>query len=241
VVAALPYLAATYMLMTLIDRQFTGIHVALTQNTLGVILLLVGVLTRYTGVKASGLLALGIGGATLYSGLYVLYHAFPEAPDFVFYFSLILITFVVSERLFVVLQHQERVPSRGEDLLRSLLVAVAVVFGVLGFSLYAAPERVTLIWLALAVVAVLFGVAFRESRYRWAGIALFGLAIARAFAFDLLNLSLPYQFLSFAALSIPLLVISWGYARYRRRMLGARAVPEGEEKPHLADPHADSH
>jgi hypothetical protein len=241
VVAALPYLAATYMLTTLIDRQFTGIHVVLTQNTLGVILLLVGVLTRYTGVKASGLLALGIGSVTLYSGLYVLYHAFPEAADFVFYFSLILITFVVSERLFVVLQHQERVPSKGEDLLRSLLVAVAVVFGVLGFSIYAGPERLTLIWLALAVVAVLFGVAFRESRYRWAGIALFGLAIARAFAFDLLNLSLPYQFLSFAALSIPLLVISWGYARYRRRMLGARAVPEGEEKPHLADPYADSH
>jgi hypothetical protein len=229
VVAALPYLAATYMLTTLVSREFAGIHVALTQNTLGAILLLVGVLTHYTGVKASGLVALGIGSATLFSGLCLLYQPFQTAPDFTFYLSLILITFVVAERLFVVLQHQERLPSRGEDFLRSLLVAVAAAFGVLGFGLYALPEHITIIWLSLAVVAVLLGVVFRESRYRWAGIALFGVATARAFAFDLLRLSLLYQFISFAALSIPLLIISWGYARYRRRMLQSQPDPLAED------------
>jgi len=228
-IAALPYLAATYMLTTLIGREFTGIHVALARNTVGVVLLLVGVLARFTGVKASGLLALGIGSATLLNGLYVLHDAFPKAPDFGLYLTLFLITFVVSERLFVVLQQQERIPSKGEDLLRSLLVVLAAVFGVLGFTPYARPEYITLVWLALAVVAVLLGVAFRESRYRWAGMALFGAATTRAFAYDLLKLPLSYQFLSFAALSVLLLIISWGYARYRNKLLQAREKGRDKE------------
>ena len=227
VVAAIPYLAATYMLTTLLGRQFAGIHVPLAQNALGVALLLTGVVTRYPGVKASGLLAFGIGGVMLGGGLYVIPESFATQPGFFVNFSVILATYAVAERLFVVLQSQERAPSRDENLLRTLLVAVAAAFGAGGFSRYAGGEYLTLYWLALALAAVILGAAFRESRYRWAALALFGAAIGRAFVFDLRKLQPFYQFLSFATLSAALLVVSWAYARYRQRTLKRNATESG--------------
>lgn len=218
-IAALPYLAATFMLTTLIGRQFAGIHVPLAQNMVGVVLLLAGVLTRYTGVKASGLLALGIGAWTLCNGLYFVRDAFLDSPDFVPYLILFLSTFVVGERLFVILQQRKHAASRAEDFLRVVLASASALFGVLGFSEYARTEYVTLIWLALAISEVLLGVIFYESRYRWIGIALFGIATGRAFAVDLLRLPPVFQFLSFAALGLLLLIVSWGYTRYRNRLL----------------------
>jgi membrane protein implicated in regulation of membrane protease activity/uncharacterized membrane protein len=225
-VAALPYLAATYMLTTLIGRQYSGIHVALAQNTIGVVLLLVGVLTRYTGVKASGVLAFIIGGMTMCNGLFIFHDAFQNEPDFPLYFSIYLLTFVLSERLFIVLQRQESLPSKGEDLLRSLLAATFAAFGLLGFTVYMSPEYATPAWLALAATTVLLGVIFRESRYRWISMALFAASVGRAFAYDLRKLPLEYQFLSFAMLGILLLIISWGYSRYRKKLL----QPKKEER-----------
>ncbi len=229
VVAALPYLAATFMLTTLVARRFAGMPAPLVQNALGIVLLLVGVLTRYPGVKASGFLALGIGACSVYMGFYVSHESFVQDPNFLFYFPLILASYVVGERLFVVLQRQERLPSKIEDVLRSALVGVAAVMGVFGFSLYARPEYLTLHWLALATCGVAFGALFGESRYRWAALALFAVAIVRAYAVDLRKMQPVYQFLSFAGLSLSLLVISWVYSRYRQSALKRSSDEAGQD------------
>ena len=230
-VAALPYLAATFMLTTLLGRQLAGIDAPAAQNALGAVLLCVGVLTRYGGVKASGIFAFGIGTGTLYAGLCVFQDRYAAHALFLPYFGIVLATYAVGERLFVVLQRQERTPSKGENALRTALVLVATAMGVIGLNRYAQVQHLTYYWLALAIINVALGALFRESRYRWAGMALFLAAIVRAFAFDLRELSPMLQFLSFAALSVPLLVVSWAYSRHRQRVLDRASPPTGKDIP----------
>ena len=71
------------------------------------------------------------------------------------------------------------------------------------------------------------GVVFRESRYRWASLLMYLVAIIRAYYFDLDDPSPWIQPLSFAALGVPLLVISWGYSRHRARHL--RTLRTGQD------------
>jgi hypothetical protein len=230
-VAALPYLAATLMLVRLIGRELEGMHAPLAQNVLGVMVLMVGVLTRYTGVKASGLLALAFGGGALFGRLYVLHEPYAEQPGFLFFLIFVLATYVAAERIFVVFQHQERVPSKAEDVFRFVLIGAAAALGILGANRYGPAQYRTLYWLALAVAAVVLGAVFRESRYRWIALILFGAAIVRAFAFDLRKLAPLYQFLSFAAMSVPLLIVSWAYSRYRQKELSKAARLSQEDTP----------
>lgn len=229
VVAAVPYLAATFMLTTLIGRQLTGIQTCLAQNAVGLLLLLVGVVTAYPGVKASGVLAFGIGTVTCYRGLFSYGHPLQGEPYFLGHFGLLLVTYAMAERLFVILQHQERGPSPGEDVIRTGFVVVGAALGALGLHLDADLNYLTLYWLALAVVCVVLGAVFRESRYRWIAILLLLASIVRAFAFDLRKLAPIYAFLSFAALAAALLTVTWAYSRYRQRRLAANNMEAKRE------------
>ena len=220
-VAALPYLAATYMLTTLTARQFTGIQIPMLQNTLGVLLLFVGVVIYYPAIKASGILALGIGATTFCWDLYAEKTAYVEQPDFLPFFTLILLAYIAGERLFVILQRRNSAKSKTEDALRTILVMTVTGLGIYGTTLFAAPHFLTLNWIVLAVTAAFLGALFAEPRYRWAAIALFAAAVGRAFYFDLRSMSLRYQFLTFATASAALLIVSWAYSRYRQRTLVA--------------------
>lgn len=217
--AALPYLAATVMLSTLIVRKLSGMETVLAQQGLGLIVLFVGAITAYPGVKASGLLALLIGAALFCRNLYLNETALLATPRFLFYFFLLSMGYVAAERLFVVLQHQERAPSRLEDTVRVALIALGSGLGVVVFWRYSGPQTLTLYWVVLAVMAVALGALFGESRYRWAAIALFLLAIARAFRYDLGSLPPTYSFISFAVLTGASLTVAWAYSRYRQRLL----------------------
>jgi len=203
-------------------------HVPLAQNALALVLLLVGSTTRYQGVKASGVLAFAIGTATCYKALYTFGDSVAGHAYFLPYFVLFLMTYAMGERLFVVLEFQERRPSPIEDLIRTLYVAAAALVGALGLHLHAAARYVTLYWLGLAVSIIAIGALSRESRYRWAALVLFGASIIRAFAYDLRDLDPLYAFLSFAGLALAALVVTRSYARYRQRRLQA-STPEPPE------------
>ncbi|MCX5759874.1 MAG: DUF2339 domain-containing protein [Candidatus Hydrogenedentes bacterium] len=218
-ITAIPYLAATVMLTTLMKRDLAGMQIPLGQDLLGVALLAVGVATGYTAVKASGLVALGIGAVSFSNGLYAAYPPYHHDAYFLPYLGAILLAYTAGERLFVVLERRERTPARSEEFLRTLIVAGAALLGMAGVSRYALDEQRTLYWLALAVGAVGIGAIVGESRYRWTALALFAAAIVRAYAYDLRSLPPFYQFLSFAALSVPLIAISWGYSHYRGKAL----------------------
>ena len=219
VVAAIPYLAATFMLASLIAQELAPLHIPVAQNALGAGLLLIGSLTAYPGVKASGMLALGLGTATFYMGLYNYERPYAGAPHFVPLLVLFLCAYFAAERLFVILQKQENTPSRAEDVFRTILVAVAATLGLLALKEHCEPEYLTFYWLAQAVAGFALGAVFRESRYRWAAMLLLLCTVVRAFQFDLKRLPPVYQFLSFAALAAALLVISWGYSGFRQRAL----------------------
>jgi len=225
-VAALPYLVATFMLTTLIGQKMSGIDLALSQNALGAVLLLAGALTAYPGVKASGVLAFVAGTASHYEKLFATGDAYTVQPAFFWYVLILLGLYVMGERLFVVLERQEKSPSPIEDWVRAVFIGVCAAVGALTFHRIADPAYLTLYWLGLAVGAVALGAVFGEVRYRWAALLLFGASIARAFAYDLRKLPPVYAFVSFAALAVALMVVAWAYNRYRQRRLEASKPAE---------------
>jgi hypothetical protein len=236
-VAAIPYLVATFMLTTLLAQKMESIDLAISQCALGAILLLTGALTSYPGVKASGVLAFTMGTASHYQKLFTAGSDYTAQPAFFWYVPILLGLYVMGERLFVVLEKQEKAPSPVEDGVRTVFIGVCGAVGLITFYRIAAPPYLTLYWLGLAVSAVLLGGVFGEVRYRWAAILLFCAAIARAFAYDLRKLPPIYSFASFAALAAALMIVAWAYGRYRQRRLDS--VKEATQQGNAADAMGD--
>ena len=233
--ASIPYLTATIMLTTLMHRRLEPLFIPVGDNALGVALLLAASITLLQGLRASGMVALALGTTNFYVGLFNYEAAYTEHPSFLLSLGIVLATLMFAER-FVALWKDEQVQAPAiAPVLRTMLVAVGGVLGLLGLWRWSIAEYVTLYWLGLAVAAMALGVMMRESRYRWAALAIYLVTIVRAYVVDLRTLSPMYQFLSFAALCVPLLVISWGYSHYRVRMLRKlktedheRVAPNGE-------------
>ncbi len=229
-VAALPYLAATVMLALLLARQLAPLYIPPAQGALGMALLLVGSLSGFPAVKASGVLAMGLASLNLYLALFNTESPITESPDFLLYFGLFLFSCIGAERLFVLLEKRERHPSRIEEWLRSLFVAGMVVFGAVGLYRYASDRTEVFYLLALAVIVLACGALFRESRYRWGAMCLFAVVILGAFRRfrDPTDLQ---QVLTFAAPAAVLLVVSWAYSRGRRK---GRTGRRADEQHHSA-------
>lgn len=227
-VAAIPYLAATVMLTTLLGQRLTSIHVPLSQAALGALLLLIGSITRYPAIKTAGLAAIAIGTATYGMGLYLQPATLTTHPDFLVCLLLFLITFVAAERLLGMLQHHAGAPTQLENAVRTILVLLLAAIGMATFYVWSPRPYLTLCWLVFAVGTVVLGTIVRESRYRWTGLALLLLAIARAFAVDVRTMTPWYRLLSFAALTLAVMALAWGYTHYRMRIVRKRQPPPAE-------------
>lgn len=216
VVAALPYLIATFLLATLLSIELAPLQVPAAQGALGMTLLLVGSITRYTGVKASGLFALGLGTIQFYTSLYYPPAPLSQEPMFLLYFSLFLLAFAGTERLLWLLQRYSRQRASTDDLIRTLLVVVALLLGTMGLYEWS-PERNLIFWLlGYSVITIALGAIFRERRYRWGALFLFFVVVVRAFT-KLEEMSPFYQVLTFAAPAAVLLIVSWFYTRNSRQ------------------------
>jgi hypothetical protein len=229
-IAAIPYLAATVMLATLLAQRLDSIHVPLSQNALGVTLLLAGSLSGYAAVKASGVVAIAIGTVTFYIGLYEPAAPITMHPDFLVCFVLFLSTYAAGERLLHLLGRGERAPARAQDGLRTVLVTVLAVVGMLTLYVWAPHAYLTVYWLLLAVIVIAAGALVRESRYRWIGLAVLLLAIVRAFAVDVRTMAPLYRLISFAALTAAVMIVAWAYSHYRTRSL-RKPAPKPLEPP----------
>lgn len=212
VIASVPYLASTLMLTILILRQIDPIYVSPLQGALGVALLTIGLISGYNGVKASGVLALGMGTISFYLQLYNPQAPLFKHPDFLWSLILFITSFAGSERLFALLQRSERTPSKLEDRLRTALVICSALIGLLGLYAWAPGNMVVFYLLALAVVLISLGALFRESRYRWAALVLLVVCLIQAFT-HFQHLSQGYQVLTFSAAAVVLLAVSWAYSR----------------------------
>jgi hypothetical protein len=232
VVASVPYLVATYLLTTLMDRNLGGIYGPLAQNVLGVGLLLVGSLFGLAAVKASGILALGFGTTFFCRRLYLPANDLLPQEYFLGYLALLLFTYACGERLFVLLQQQEREPSKWEDYLRTLLVLTAAGLGIIGLQEWADKSYLTLYWLGHGVIGMALGAVFKERRYRWSALVVMIVAMGRAFVHDMTSLPNIYKFLSFAGITVALLVISWAYSKFRPRPRGGAPAHRERPEPH---------
>jgi predicted membrane protein DUF2339 len=74
-------------------------------------------------------------------------------------------------------------------------------------------------WSLLGFGALVFGLLRDDRRFRIAGFALLGAAIAKVFLFDLSTLESIYRVLSFIALGLLLLAAAFAYQRIRARIL----------------------
>jgi uncharacterized membrane protein len=73
--------------------------------------------------------------------------------------------------------------------------------------------QVTLVWTLYAAALLVLGVRTGSSLLRWQGLVLLGIAIVKVFLFDLSELALGLRILSFMALGIVLLGVSFLYQR----------------------------
>jgi uncharacterized membrane protein len=74
---------------------------------------------------------------------------------------------------------------------------------------------VTLAWGVEAVAVFVFALWMRQRSYRLAGLGLLLLAVGKIVAFDVWGLSARDRYLTFIALGVALLAVSWLYTRYR--------------------------
>ena len=217
-VLVLPALLGTWQLAGVLADRFNGLPVAVAQCALGSGILLIGGITACTGLKTGGIFATGIGAWVCLKGLYQSEMSFEASLESVPMLALLLLMIALSERIVYVFETRGKGPSHLEDALRAVLVATAGALGILALNRWAPDRLLTLCWLGQAVLGMLLGVLFRESRYRWAALLIFAVAILRGFLYDLRTLSLPHQVLSFAGLLAVVLIVSRGYAAHRARV-----------------------
>jgi uncharacterized membrane protein len=79
-------------------------------------------------------------------------------------------------------------------------------------------EMLTIGWGAEALALLGIGFAFRDRFLRLQGLGLFLICVLKLFLYDLRNLDTPYRILSFIALGLILLGVSWIYTRFREQL-----------------------
>jgi hypothetical protein len=230
-IAAVPFLIGTYLLTDLLFRELAPLHVAAAQGGLGLALLLIGGFSPYTGVKASGILAMAFSLQSFYFGLNDPEMPLDREPLFLLYFGIFLGTCVGAERLFALLKKRGHDTTRRiEDALRTALVLMAIALGLLGLYRWSAEQYLIFYLLALAVIVLILGVVFREARYRWGALLLLGFVTYRAFT-RFQDFPQLVQVLVFGVSGLVLFVVSWAYSRRIARARSLSAV----DKPAQTD------
>ena len=120
-------------------------------------------------------------------------------------------------------RHSERFPVINRDI-------HAAVIGVSCITLWIYISRLvtltsagkhlflTASWGGLALALFVTGLLLKERVYRWCGLAILGVAVARVFLFDVWKLETVYRILSFMALGLVLLVLGFLYNKYQEKI-----------------------
>lgn len=217
--AAIPFVAATFMLVTLAHQQLDPVMGPVVQLILAVGLLFMSAVTRMVGLRFAGVLTLASGTWAYYESIFDVAHPATAQANFPMSLLVVLLCYAACERACALWERRTGRKTATAKPLRTLIVLTASVTGLVALWRWAPDDFVSRYWLAHAVGAMVLGVVFWEARYRWAALALYFTAVARAFLHDLANLDLMLKFLSIAAMTIPGFLIFWGYSEYRSRYL----------------------
>jgi hypothetical protein len=223
--AAVPYLAATFLLLALSSRLYPPLHTPVVYAALGLLLLLGALATGQVGLKASAVLALTAGAVKFAWAISHPTTPVTAQPDFLLFFALFLLLFVLAERITVFLARMEAQPAQVSNHLRTAIVAIAGALGAFGLYRWSDDSHFIFYLLTLAVIAISLGAVFREGRYRWGALLLFAVIVVYSFSY-LDRFSPVYQVLIFGASGSVLLVVSWGYSHFRQRNLLRRPAQD---------------
>lgn len=80
---------------------------------------------------------------------------------------------------------------------------------------------ISVFWTIYAIILISIGMARHKAGIRWAALALFGLTAFKVFLIDLANLPTPYRIVSFMVLGVLLLVASYLYFRFEKKISAA--------------------
>ncbi len=233
--AAIPFMAAVLMLFTLADRRLDASISAIGGLALSVCMLYAGSVTRLAGLRFGGVLTIGL--ATWSYTNYLFDYAEPLEGNTAMLAGLIaaLLFYATAERACLVWERKHGWSGPWAGLLRTGVVTIAVIVGLIGLWRWAPMQTLTLYWLGFALGWMVLGLIFWERRYRWAALTIYMVfVVGRTLLYDLRNLDLVPRFLSIAALTVPGAIIYWGYSEYRdrhlRRLREAKAI-RGEADP----------
>jgi hypothetical protein len=218
--ASIPFMAAVLMLFTLAERRLDASISAIGGLGLAACMLYGGSVTRLAGLRFGGVLTLGL--ASWSYTRYLLDPARELHGNRAILSGLVaaLLFYAAAERACLAWERKYGRQGPWAGLLRSGVVIVAAMVGLVGLWRWAPERSLTLYWLGLTVGAMALGLVFWERRYRWAALVMYmGFVVGRAMLHDLRNLELIPRFLSIGALTVPGLLIFWGYSEYRSRHL----------------------
>lgn len=170
-----------------------------------------GFLAYAYAVRGKTPLALSVLAAAIGSGAVVALGKAPDAWPLVSGYASCAAMWVAFQRLYE--RAQNRVGFEHRDLLHGLLVGVATLLLVLMFARLPQLREVflTASWSLLALALFGLFLLFRQRFYRYAGLAVFLLAIGRAFAVDSFRLEGMKRAVAFAVLGGVLLLVGYGY------------------------------
>ena len=83
---------------------------------------------------------------------------------------------------------------------------------------YGGGFYLTASWSALALVLFAGGVVLRERMYRWLGLGMLAAALGRVVVFDVWKQETIYRVLTFTALGVVLIVVSFIYNKYQDKI-----------------------
>jgi hypothetical protein len=116
------------------------------------------------------------------------------------------------------LAHTAKAVADVEDALRMALSIVASASLLAGIFIEARPSLITVTWALQGAALLATGFPARERLMRLSGLAVLAACVLRLFVFDLPRLEALTRIISFIALGLLLLVVSWIYTRYRDRV-----------------------
>lgn len=204
-----------------IPVQLEGEWIAIAWVIEGAALTGSGFRTDHAGLRAGGLILFVLAALNLISDL-------PHGGDFLWNARFAAFAVMVAGLgLAAFWAFRSRETLSGNERFAFGVAGVAVnVFALWGLSLelwdvFSTGERhglaqmlsLSLLWAAYATVMILLGVRRDIAALRWQALALFGLLVGKVFLYDLSLLDKAYRIVSFFALGMALLVVSFFYQR----------------------------
>jgi hypothetical protein len=220
-VASIPYIAGSMMLITLAERMLIGIQTAFAHSALAALLMGCAVATRMNGFLIASIAAFALANSSFYLTVWSL-----EAMDSLWWLVGILLCHVLGERCCAVIAKPTRFYGATLSLLRTLLIVGMVAAGIWGLSNIVPVSQISLYWLGLGISTLILGVGFREKRYRYLALLIIFSIFLRLYLYDLSNLPQFLKLSITAAVTITAIAIAWGYSQMKTR---TKEVPDSHE------------